>query len=93
MNKKRLIIIVSVLFVLFIAGTALAASNDYAITWWTVDSGGGVSQGGEYTLQGTIGQLDTGLSQGGEYGLAGGFWARIVDWVQQFLIHLPVVFR
>jgi hypothetical protein len=93
MNKKRLILITLVLFLLFIAGTALAASNDYAITWWTVDGGGGVSQGGDYTLQGTIGQPDTGSSQGGEYSLVGGFWAGIVDWVGQFLIHLPVVFR
>jgi hypothetical protein len=73
----------------------LGAPNDLSITQWTIDGGGGVSQssGGEYTLQGTIGQADTGYSQGGDYGLEGGFWAGIREWITQFFIHLPLVMR
>jgi hypothetical protein len=70
-----------------------SAPNEYAISWWTVDGGGGFSQGGDYALQGTVGQLDASSSQGGGYGLEGGFWAGIIDSVWQFFIHLPVVIR
>ena len=80
---------------LLLSVLVLGAPNDYAVPWWTVDGGGGTSQsaGGQYTLQGTIGQPDTGSSQGGEYGLEGGFWAGLRDWVTQFFIHLPLVQR
>ena len=46
---------------------------DYDISWHTVDGGGGVSSGGEYTLAGSIGQPDPGVSEGGDYVLSGGF--------------------
>ena len=80
---------------LLVAFLVLAAPNAFSISWWTVDGGGGVSQstGGEYTLQGTIGQADAGSSQGGDYGLEGGFWAGLREWVEQFFIHLPLVLR
>ena len=79
---------------LLVTFLVLSAPNDYSIPWWTVD-GGGVSQsaGGEYTLQGTIGQADANSSHGGEYGLEGGFWAGLREWVTQFFIHLPLVLR
>jgi hypothetical protein len=69
------------------------APDEVAISWWTVDGGGGMSQGGDYTLQGTIGQPDAGSAQGGDYSLAGGFWAGMIDRVWQFIIHLPLVMR
>jgi hypothetical protein len=46
----------------------------YAITWSTVDGGGGTSSGGGYELSGTIGQPDAAFSAGGGYDLTGGFW-------------------
>ena len=86
--------LLAVTILVFMTTTALAISS-YKIDWWTVDSGGGVSQsaGGEYTLQGTIGQADAGSSQGGDYGLEGGFWAGLREWITQFFIHLPLVMR
>lgn len=78
---------------LLLSFLVLGAPNDYAIAWWTVDGGGDLSQGGEYTLQGTAGQPEAGPSQGEEYSLAGGFWAGIVNWVWQFFTHLPLVLR
>jgi len=41
----------------------------------TLDGGGGRSQGGVFSLQGTIGQPDAARSSGGAYVLAGGFWS------------------
>ncbi len=50
-------------------------SAQYAIDWYTMDSGGGTSAGGGYELSGTIGQPDVGRSTGGDYELVAGFWA------------------
>jgi hypothetical protein len=47
----------------------------YDLSWWTVDGGGGDSQGQGYTLSATIGQADAGTLQNGRYTLAGGFWS------------------
>jgi hypothetical protein len=57
---------------------ALAASvtwgQNYAISWFTVDGGGGTSTGGVYAVTGTIGQPDAGRMAGGSFALEGGFW-------------------
>lgn len=45
-----------------------------AITWWTVDGGGGTASAGAFELRGTIGQPDAGVASGGGFTLAGGFW-------------------
>lgn len=48
----------------------------FSLPWWTVDGGGGSSQGGVYTLRGSAGQADaSAASSGGVYSLRGGFWA------------------
>ncbi len=38
------------------------------------DAGGGLSQGGDFELQGTIGQADAGNHAGTGFTLTGGFW-------------------
>lgn len=38
------------------------------------DAGGGLSQGGNFELHGTIGQADAGEHAGGNFTLTGGFW-------------------
>ena len=53
---------------------ASACFADYSIDWYTIDGGGGRSNGGTYTLTGTIGQPDAAYSAGGDYELLGGFW-------------------
>ena len=70
------IILCSVLVIVLVGwSVVLSASDEYQITWWTVNSGGGISNGGEYQLHGTSGQSDAGASlQGGAYRLHGGFW-------------------
>jgi len=58
------------------------ASAQYALTWWTVDGGGGSSTGGVYAVTGTIGQPEVGPpAYAGGYALVGGFWS-IVAGVQ-----------
>jgi hypothetical protein len=50
------------------------AFANYNIVWYTIDSGGGTSSGGQYVIMGTIGQPDAEVSAGGQYELLGGFW-------------------
>lgn len=49
--------------------------DEYDLSWFTIDGGGGQSTAGDYTLVGTVGQLDTAGSGGGSYWLEGGFWS------------------
>jgi hypothetical protein len=83
-----------VIFAAGMMGTGVRAAPDaptstYAIPWWTVDNGGGTSQGGVYILNGTIGQPDAGSLSGGIYTLKGGFWSGLLN----YIIHVPVVSR
>jgi hypothetical protein len=50
-------------------------AQTYSIDWHTVDSGGGTSSNGQYSVSGTIGQPDAGTMSGGQYSLTGGFWS------------------
>ena len=56
---------------------AIAATqgNSFTLDWWTVDGGGGRSDGGNLALHGTIGQPEAGAPlSGGTLTLDGGFW-------------------
>jgi hypothetical protein len=55
---------------------AIGFAQSYAIDWYKVAGGGGVSTGGVYQVSGTIGQPDaSGAMTGGNYSLTGGFWS------------------
>jgi len=71
MRKIILLLITSLIMVLLISA-ALSPSQDFNMTWWSVDSGGGSCGGGDFSLNGTIGQTDTDTMTGGEFTLAGG---------------------
>ena len=93
MNRYWKILLFSGLVLLLVAGAVLAAPNGFSIDWWTVDGGGGTSEGGDYALSGSIGQPDAGpVMTGGEYTVSGGYWAGVS---QPFTntISLPVVMR
>jgi hypothetical protein len=49
------------------------------MSWWTVDSGGGESTGGSFSLYATIAQPDAGLLSGCEFALSGGLWSGAED--------------
>lgn len=61
-------------FGLLICAFCVRAPAQYAVDWFTIDGGGGVSTGGVYAVSGTIGQPDAGMMSGGPYSLLGGFW-------------------
>lgn len=77
------------------ASLAVAQSgDDYDLSWWTADSGGGTwSTGGGYTLGGTAGQPDAGLLAGGAFSLGGGFWRGGEMSASAHEIYLPVMLR
>lgn len=62
-----------------LACVASAAAQNYEITWYTIDGGGGTSSGGGYEVSGTIGQPDAGFASGGGFELDGGFWAASLE--------------
>lgn len=68
MNTKACVLVICLTL------TTTVRAEDYEITWYTIDGGGGTSSGGPYTLVGTIGQADTGVAGGDEYVLSAGFW-------------------
>ena len=55
-----------------------ASGQTYSVDWYKIPGGGGVSTGGTYQVNGTIGQPDaSGALTGGQYALTGGFWSLI----------------
>ncbi|MHC4462439.1 MAG: hypothetical protein ACYS6W_01495 [Planctomycetota bacterium] len=73
LRKTRCVTYTLVGIALILFGSPSLA-QEYAIDWYTIDGGGGVSSGGQYVLAGTIGQPDAAYSAGGSYELLGGFW-------------------
>lgn len=80
---------VMVLFLLLWSGAALAGGG-FAVPWWTVDGGGGLSQGGNFAVNGTVGQPDAGTQSSAQYTLYGGFW---VVTAPEDTLFLPIVVR
>lgn len=97
MSRKKLIFLAACFLCLAALSLSLAKINaapdapsaSYSIPWWTVDGGGGRSQGGAYTLSGTAGQPDAVTSSGGAYTLRGGFWSGRFD----YSTYLPLIRR
>jgi hypothetical protein len=61
-----------VLIILLIA-TAIFAQT-YQIDWYVIGSGGGHSESGAYSIDGTIGQPIVGVSSSANYRIEAGFW-------------------
>ena len=55
-------------------GLSSLPGQSYSIDRFAIAGGGGTSTGGNFTLNGTLGQPDAGTMSGGNYSLAGGFW-------------------
>jgi hypothetical protein len=103
LHKNRLRIALSLVSLVAILAIALLAAQPggartladglaYTLDWWTVDGGGTThNAGGEYTLDGTVGQPDAGLLAGGNYTLGGGFWAGGAAVMHN--VYLPIVLR
>lgn len=78
---------------MLLTASALAAPQAFSLDWWTVDSGGGTSQGNHYSLTGTIAQPEAGrLLTGDTFTLAGGFWGIGLPYAGE-QVYLPIVTR
>jgi hypothetical protein len=76
------------------AGTLWALTTaGFQLSWWTVDGGGGRSEGSGFVLSGTAGQPDAGLLIGPGYTLGGGFWAGGALAPAGHAVYLPAVLR
>ena len=94
MNKPNILIPLAILICLLLAAGGYALPAELSIPWWTADSGGGQSNGGQYTLHGTTGQPDGGLLTGGQYTLSGGFWGGpLTEPPPGIQIYLPITMR
>ena len=62
-----------VILILVVFTVVLAQSGQFDLPWHSVDSGGGVSRGGDFALRASIGQSDSGSMSGGAFSLDGGF--------------------
>ena len=58
-------------------GLSSLLGQSYSIDRFAIAGGSGAGSGGDFTLNGAIGQPDTGAMSGGNYSLAGGFWGVI----------------
>jgi hypothetical protein len=89
---KTTILLITLLLALFaFTVIALASNGGYEIAWFTIDAGGGRSAGGDYTLNGTVGQPEADSpASGGDYSLTGGFWPGLAIPAR---IYLPLVQR
>lgn len=90
MKRRLLITLLLTVILLAAASVAYARLAGYSLPWWTVDSGGGASSGGNYNLNGTIGQPDAGTLSSGMYQLEGGFWGSAGGVIPPLRVYLPV---
>jgi hypothetical protein len=91
-REGKIAILVILIVVLLLTGMAYthAQTGGYDLTWSMIGSGGGVSSGGNYALNSTIGQSAVGVASSGSYTLVGGFWSGAVV---QYRVYLPMVLR
>lgn len=65
-----------VVFAVLLLSALITSAQDFSIDWCTIDGGGGASAGGNYSLIGSIGQLDAGVTMtNGGFSIVGGFWS------------------
>lgn len=97
MSRKRLAFLVALVLCLTASLPVVSQSGSgHDLTWFTIDGGGAtLSQGGSFSLNGTIGQADAGTLGGGSYTLVGGFWGASVlsGGAAVDNIYLPVILR
>ena len=85
------LLLLAALFSLLASVARAQSGGGYDLSWSTIDGGGTTwSEGGGYSLGGTVGQPDAGVLSGGNYTLAGGFWGGAAA---RYGVYLPLVLR
>ncbi len=72
-----------------IASVRAQAGGEYELVRWTIDSGGGVSAGGVYVVDASIGQPEAEAMTGGDYTVVSGYEPGLA----QYRIYLPLIVR
>ncbi|MCB1098556.1 MAG: hypothetical protein KDN22_23490 [Verrucomicrobiae bacterium] len=79
MKTHTKLITTAAICILGMAAGNTSQAQQYAIEKYTIDSGGGTSSGGTYSVTGTIGQPDaSGVSSSGKYTVSGGYWGGLL---------------
>ncbi len=73
--RQNLAVTTLIIAIATMLGSTNCYGQTYAIPWFTIDGGGGYCSGGNFELEGTIGQPDAGQPMtGGNFSVSGGFW-------------------
>lgn len=74
-TKRYVSLVMALVLTILSAPNAFAQANGpYAIDWWAIVSSGGPRSGGDYKLNGAVGQPQTDSFSSGDYSLISGFW-------------------
>lgn len=92
-HRSSTLCLLALTLLLVLARAAVAQSGSgYALSWWIVDGGGGVSLGGDFVLSGSAGQPDAGVLSNGGLTLCGGFWCAVAP-DGEYRAFLPLLIR
>lgn len=96
MKKQWIVISILLLMIIGVSAAFAATNDDFELSWFTMDGGGGTSSGGDFSLSGTIGQPDAGSMSNDGFSLEGGFWAPSFDPTVEpsdYEIYLPLLMK
>lgn len=75
-RKITAVLLIALMLLLTTFSIQAGSGGQYAINWYSMDSGGTLSAtGGAYELRGTIGQVDTALISQDTFDIQAGFWS------------------
>ena len=98
LRRAVILLLIGSMILLAVSSFAFAETNNYSLSSWTIDNGGGESIGGAYSVAGTIGQPDTAEpAVSPQYSVQGGFWPGVDDTTSPPIngheIYLPALIR
>jgi hypothetical protein len=93
-RRRRLVMGLAAVAVLAVLAGVVAAqeSDQFDLSWYTLDGGSGVQAGTQYGLAGTVGEPLPGRASGRYFGMTGGYDPAAPEAVLHH-VYLPVVFR
>ncbi len=87
--KSWIVLFVLILLITLVV-TPVMAAGIMKIDRYVIGSGGGTATGGDYTLNGTIGQPVIGNASHANLDLCSGFWCKVLDYYKTIL---PLILR
>ena len=90
LTTKSWIVLPVLIVLITLVVTPVMAAGIMEIDRYVIGSGGGTATGGDYTLNGTIGQPVIGSANHADLELCSGFWCKVAD---HFKTILPLILR